>query len=189
MPNNPQLKAAQQQQQQQQQNQQNFYTTQQQQQTVANKASLITGHQNSPTIINISSAGTANNSMGGGQSMSVVGDMTNRSNTPNNSQMVAGISRPSGQTMIAPATNLSVSNNQTQSGPSMSGNVVQQYQQTGKTQTPTPLDLLKCLRKFLHTLLDLASNSLPDKYPLVRNLIQDLLVGFFSLILNSKKDY
>ncbi len=37
------------------------------------------------------------------------------------------------------------------------------------------MDLLKYLRNFLHTLLNLARNSVPDKYPLVRTLIQDLL--------------
>jgi hypothetical protein len=47
---------------------------------------------------------------------------------------------------------------------------------TSTTPSPSPMDLLKCLKKFLHTLLDLANNSLPEKYPLVRNLIQDLLV-------------
>lgn len=48
---------------------------------------------------------------------------------------------------------------------------------TGGTpgQQPTPMDLLKYLRNFLHTLLNLARNSVPDKYPLVRTLIQDLL--------------
>ena len=39
----------------------------------------------------------------------------------------------------------------------------------------TPMDLLKYLRNFLHTLLNLARNSVPDKYPLVRTLIQELL--------------
>ncbi len=57
----------------------------------------------------------------------------------------------------------------------------QQQQQQASTTTssasPSPMDLLKCLKKFLHTLLDLANNSLPEKYPLVRNLIQDLLVS------------
>jgi hypothetical protein len=51
----------------------------------------------------------------------------------------------------------------------------------GNTATPsnttTPMDLLKYLRNFLHTLLNLARNSVPDKYPLVRSLIQDLLVS------------
>lgn len=67
----------------------------------------------------------------------------------------------------------------------------QQYQQTQQQQTQqiktsgtvgsgsntSPIDLLRCLRKFLHTLLELANQSLPEKYPLVRSLIQDLLVN------------
>ena len=66
--------------------------------------------------------------------------------------------------------------------PLTSNQQVQQGQQPSQSQTqpqPSPMDLLKCLRKFLHTLLDLANNSLPEKYPLVRNLIQDLLVRSF----------
>lgn len=48
-------------------------------------------------------------------------------------------------------------------------------QQQQQQQTPSRMDLLRCLRKFLHTLLELANNSLPEKYPIVQNLIQELL--------------
>jgi hypothetical protein len=73
----------------------------------------------------------------------------------------------------------------------MSCGVVTQTQQATQQQQPLQqaqaaaaanqspnnrLDLLRCLRKFLHTLLELANGSLPEKYPLVQSLIQDLLV-------------
>lgn len=65
----------------------------------------------------------------------------------------------------------------------------QQQQATTTTSSPSPMDLLKCLKKFLHTLLDLANNSLPEKYPLVRNLIQDLLVSEKEFIFDLTKKF
>jgi hypothetical protein len=40
---------------------------------------------------------------------------------------------------------------------------------------PNPMDILKSLRHFLHTLLNLTRNSVPDKLPLIQTLIQHLL--------------
>ena len=76
-----------------------------------------------------------------------------------------------------------------QQQPQSSNQQQQQQQASTTTSSPSPMDLLKCLKKFLHTLLDLANNSLPEKYPLVRNLIQDLLVSEKEFIFDLTKRF
>ncbi len=59
----------------------------------------------------------------------------------------------------------------------------QQQQQQNSVQTSvnssqaTTIDMLKRLKQFFQTLLKLAQNSLPQKYPIVRDLIQELMVS------------
>jgi hypothetical protein len=43
----------------------------------------------------------------------------------------------------------------------------------------TNSDNITRLKQFLLTLLKLAQNSLPEKYPIVRSLIQDLVVNYY----------
>jgi hypothetical protein len=49
--------------------------------------------------------------------------------------------------------------------------------QTVNPSQATTIDMLKRLKQFFQTLLKLAQNSLPQKYPIVRDLIQELMVS------------
>jgi hypothetical protein len=186
--NSGQIKVQQQQQHQQQaQIVQNLYTNLKQSTNTtqgtpsnSNETSMV-NQQNTSTIINISSGTPVSANNGGmvnvsnqmaSNGMISMTDMNRAaSNTSGNISIVVNCTTPT-VVNVTVAVNNTVSSNTLNTSASQQ----QQQQQPGKNQTPSTMDMLKCLRKFLRTLLDLASGSLPDKYPLVRNLIQDLLV-------------
>ena len=114
-------------------------------------------------------------------SSSTMLNMSTQQNAQQQQQQIINISQQQ-QQKVGDNAVLSRTSTPTLMSSQMQAQAQAQLQATGQAaasqQNPSPMDLLKCLRKFLHTLLDLANNSLPEKYPLVRNLIQDLLVGF-----------
>ena len=146
---------------------------QQQQQQVASSPQVHV-NQSSDKLLASSSVNSTNSA-----AVNSLSNITNRTLTPTPpSSSTNNIINPAN---VTPTSGMNANTGRLSGQPAVVNQTGAGMTSLGGTATPsnptTPMDLLKYLRNFLHTLLNLARNSVPDKYPLVRSLIQDLLVS------------